>query len=299
MYKIKDSNTGLQEFFSVPYGLEVVAKIDNTEVYGSKSLNIAFLKSISETQRSKPLFDTINKLVWEKRIIPCWKSKNILNLIKYKLFAEHHEKTSVAVFYPITKKIFVLIDNNINKFGFSSNDWLAQITIHELCHLLSNLNPSAFLKTFKPIFDLFYSQYFTLVFELTKKPDVNKFISFIFNEIENGGNSLNILKYFSLISAITKESELPEVEVTKLKLLYIKFIRLVITNYPLFIKERSNFYVLISLLKESYKKLVGSEINKVSSFYYQELLYPSEVIAIMSEMNSPYRSKIYSGLKSI
>jgi len=302
MDRLGENQQTLQEFFAAPTGLKKVASLDGEDLFGSPSLNLSFLKSMSESSRAKPLMKTMTRLVMNKKLVPCWMNKNILKFYKFKIFGPAHKKIGAAFYAPKHGKIFVLIDNNISSFGFASNDWLAVLTIHEMCHLMVGLKPAQFKSSFKPIYTEFYKNYFVDAFKLTKQPRVDKFTNFIYQNFDVKSKLSYALfkKYREHLDEFKSLSVLKDKEFDMMADLIVNAILLSVINFNIFSNNYYKKYAsVVRPIINSYKTLVGNKITNVNSMFYQELYIPSEVIAILSEIPSSYSSKIYSGLSKL
>ena len=289
------------ELFAPPVGADVVARIDGEPYYGSERLSLNFLESMRESSHAKPLYDTIEKLVSSGNIVPCWMNKNILKLIKFRVTASESVKNGVAFFVPKTNKVFVLIDNNINKWGFASNNWIAIITIHEMCHLLAKKKPSAFISTYSPILKEYYSYLFKRIFQLESLPDTSKFVKFLFKNFElvDYVKLSNLNKYYELIMEWKDDSAFDAGQYQGMAFLLINCIKIRHINFNAWYMNISNFDPVLKPMSQAYEDLIGNVFKGVNTNVFQELDVPSEVIAIMSEVKSPYYSNILKGLKQL
>lgn len=301
MDRLEKNSSNLQELFAAPVGLKLVAKVGGEELYGSESLNMSFLKSMSEVSKVSPLLKTITKLVMTKNIIPCWMNSNILKIIKFKILAPAYKKSGAAFYYPSNKTIYVLIDNNINMFGFSSNNWISILVVHEMCHMAVTKNPSSFMSTFKPILIEFYQNYFVEALKLKENPNVLKFINFIYKTFDvSGAFKFSMFKkYRELLEEFKPLTVLKEHEFELISNLIVNVC--VTSNYSFqsFTSNLRNYVPVLSPIRAAYRHMIGNKILNIDSMVYQELFIPSEVIAILSETSTSYSSKIYSGLSKI
>jgi len=301
MDRLRENNKNLHELFAAPIGLEKVAKLDGEELFGSQSLNMSFLKSMSKTAKAKPLLKTMTRLIMQKKLIPCWMNKNIFKLVKFKIFAPAYKKSGLAFYYPLTKKIYVLVDNNINTFGFSSNEWLSTLTIHEMCHLAVGKNPTGFINVFRSILSEFYQNYFVEALKLKEKPNVSKFVSFIYNTYDVKGEFRfsTFRKYYDFLEEYRPLSVMKDNQFTLTTKLIVNAAMVSNYSFQTFQSNLRNYVPALSPIRVAYREMIGNKINSIDSLVYQELFVPSEVIAILSEVSSSYSSKIYSGLSKL
>jgi len=134
----------VQEMFAIPVGLRHVANVDGIPLYSSKNLKIKHLKAMAKVRDTKPVVPVLFKLVDKGEITPCWLNKGLIRLTAFKIFAPAGIKSIRGFFYPPSNKIYLLIDNNM-VFGFSSNNFLATLTLHEGMHMFASKHPSKFL----------------------------------------------------------------------------------------------------------------------------------------------------------
>jgi len=113
----------------------------------------------------------------------------IRQFIMRKIFSPKSSRTVVAIFDPAkTKKIYVLMDNNVNFFTYAANSRLALYTIHELIHMFADKKPASFLNRFKPELISYYKTVWKTIFSLDEKKindkEIEKIIKFLFRKIE-------------------------------------------------------------------------------------------------------------------
>ncbi len=289
------------ELFAPPIGSEVFAKIDNQPFYGSESLSLKFLESMRKSSHSKPLYNTIEKLVANGTLVPCWLNKSILKLVIFRMTAPDSAKNGVAFFIPKYKKIYILIDNNINNWGFASNDWISTITIHEMCHLLAKTKPSAFVSAYTPILKEYYGNLFKRIFQLNIVPDVSKFIKFLFKKFEFTANTnlYNLNKYYEYVMEWKELSSFNSEDYQSMAMLLINCIKIRHINFSAWYTNMSKFSAILGPMRQAYIDVIGEAFNGVNTNVFQELDVPSEVIAVISEVKNKYTSKVYQGLKKL
>ena len=155
------SETQLQELFAIPINTKVAATLDGMPLYSSTGLKKRYLQAMAKSGRTKPVYSTIAKLVEKDLLIPCFLSKNLYNLAKFKVFAPSGYKAIHGFYATDVKKIFLFIDNTIS-YGFASNNHLARLTIHEGVHMAAK--KGNFINTFKTELIKYYRILFDRMF---------------------------------------------------------------------------------------------------------------------------------------
>ena len=280
----------VEELFSLPVGLELEAIVDGQKFYSSESLKRAFLKSLGSTGRTAPIYKQLETLVIDKKLlIPCYLSKNIFNLIKHKVFGDLEDKSILGFYHMVDKKVFILIDNNIGKIGTAKNDEIASTTMHECSHLYADRMRNKFFNLFKQELQRFYISYFSRVFEIKKKPNVDNIIKFLFQFEYNRSKNTNkqLSQYYGLLHKELKGlSSLNENEFTDRATALIVCCKLMFVNFNSFLIVARNNAYLFEALDRAYLEAFGSR-NRISQ-PYQELVGPTEVISILTEMKPAY-----------
>ena len=291
-----------REFFALPVAPKIVASIDGAPLYGSKSLNFMFLLSVGKVQKTKPIKDDIRNLINKRILIPCWMQTGVLKIRKF-IINEKGAIRHIAAFYdPRSKMIFILIDNQINKWGFASNKVLADLTVHECMHMFADRVPGKYFSTFSGELKDFYYQYFNIVFDFKDKPvkEMDSIVRFLFMGIERKvsgvGLSNSLLKryYNYLDSNFRKYSALKEKDFNQKLDDYIAVLKHYAKDIALFLSMRNKYTHILSPLQIAYMKVFGGQADTIS---IQELFLTSEVIAVSSEIKM--RPSIYKAFKGV
>lgn len=288
----------LDEFFSVPIGLQLVDVIYGFKVYSSERLVNAFLKAINSSSTGKPVFKEISSLVKSNKIMPVYQNKGVLKFLKHKMFGNPEDKAIMGFYHMGIKRVYIMIDNNISPLGVANNDELASTTIHECQHLFADMNRRKFMSIFKQELYRYYASSFSRIFSLTTIPkELNKLIDFIGTFEGEGLNNvrqklnvyhkhlMTLKKYSSLSNATFKE----KVEET------VYVINLFLNSFDSFIRRYREFIQILGPLNRSYIDAFGKPNLKTTS--YQELISLSEVICVLAEIK-PGHPKIKKVFKS-
>lgn len=287
----------INEIFALPINLKPIPVFGTMRLFTSDSLKKAYIHAISKNKKTSSVVAPISKLIDNGFIIPCFLTKGIISTILFKMFPTDRARTdeqffreemrNVFGFYDSgSKKIYILISNHINKFGFANNDKLASITVHETIHMVANNKPLKFINYFNNILFDFYHKYFTLVFGLKGNYDkeIQNIILLLFNKFEKSKtfSNKNIKSYRSLIMDLKKYSTSEDFDDIVHDL--IVTVTLFAKSTSLFIKNMSRYKHIIDPLNLAYKNTFGGIDD--GNIPVQELLFPSEVIAIGSEIGN-------------
>lgn len=282
----------LEEFFSIPIGLKEVDNIYGFKVYSSDGLVKAFLKAIERSAKGNFIHKPIEKLVQQKRIMPIYQVKGVLSFLKHKMFGHPADKGIMGFYNLGTKKVYVMIDNNISILGRAKDDEIASTTVHECQHLFADLNRNKFISIFKDELRRYYISAFSRIFKFNKIPkDIDKLI-FTISSFE--GVKLNKIMnkwpaYKKVLESFRPDSDLTDQEFEK----NIEDIRVIITlatrHFDLLVRNYRHFPHIFRSLNRAYKDSF-SKVNTHTS-PYQELINASEVICVFSEMR-PGNAKI-------
>jgi hypothetical protein len=283
-------NDNLKEMTTLPINLEPVYKINNFIFYSSDKLKEKFIIAFKKSSKGKYVSNEIEKLINKNEIIPCYKSKNLLSFIKYKLSRSTNKY--IAAFYVINdKKVIILIDNSTNIFGSSSNNEIASTTMHECIHMIAGKNLSKFIQIFSPKLIKYYTEFFKDYFVITSdidKKDILKYIKFLIPLEKKGINHINsqLINLFKLLqSFFISKTELKKEEFMKKLSILIIAIKLFVINTQTFLKNINNYKLLFSSLNKAYVNAFNEK--NIYTVPIQELITLSEVGSIYAEMK-PY-----------
>ena len=297
-----NKNFPLNELFSLPISAHPVASISGVKLFSSSSLPKDYINAMGEQSKTKEIATDIERLVNKKKIIPCWLSSGVYSLIKHKVFGES-EKHIMGFFSPQHNKIFLLMDNNIT-FGYASNLQLANLTLHEGCHMASAQMKDSFLSLFKSELTSYYSELIKSMFALktnVSSKEIQIFYNYIYDFELNKNRKESVLAflrnyYTFLIDTFSKYSTNKE-EFNKKAKDVITFLSIYLKgDVGTLIASIPNFRHVIMPLYNSYKKGLGA--TRINSICIQELMIPSEVICVYSEFATNL-TKIHQAFKKI
>ena len=287
-----------KEMFAYHTGLELADNVDGEKLYTSNSLKRNFVLSIKETARTAGIYPQIEELVNKGSIIPCFKRKGFFGNLKFQFFGSKDDKMIAGFFYPETKKVYIMIDNSINKFGFASNDILASTTLHECMHLFSHKNKAKFMSIFFSDLRKFYYEVFNGIFKLNGVPkNLDKVINFIskFETARNFNINKVLTDYYNLLLVSFKnDSKLEENDFMRTLTNYIVPIKIYFMSFPAFMRSYDKYEAIFIPIGQAYEKALGGK-NKYT-MEFQELVSTSEPICVLSEIK-PRNSKILQAFK--
>lgn len=285
----KQAKDNLQEVFIMPTNLKLRATMNNQKLYGSKKLDASYLKALSKSGRTKPYISKFEKLVDKKIIRPCFiGAKRVAGFYAWKIFGESTSKHIMGCFYPKSKQIYILINNQSNWFGYTSNNFLAKLTVHELMHRTAFMSGMSFISKFGDELGDFYGELWSEIFSIKKKKlrknTVLPIVGFLFKNFE-------LSKGFSR-SSFTKEQVLLKRELFPLSNMledeFDRKLRKYMEVQILFLGDTKRFYQLKGDYEEilwplylAYKRAFNEK--NLTTMAIQELFAPSEVMCIYSE----------------
>ena len=277
----------VQEIFALPVGLKPLARLDGKLIYGSERLNTAFLKAIAKSNRTSPHLAKFSEMINYKKLVVCFKSKTVPGFIQWKIFTPSREQNILGFYDPPSDKIFIFISANANMFAFVSNNFLSKLLIHESIHMFADVKRGSFISLFKGDLLKYYKSLWENYFKLDRKAvtdaSILNIVEFMFTNLELKSPSDASLKaYFTLIfKEFYQFTTIDKDEFAQLVNDYILFARIFITDMKRFMSSISQYKHVFTPMYTAYKEAFG--LTNLTTLCIQELLYPSEVIAMMSE----------------
>jgi hypothetical protein len=272
----------------LPINLQLEDVIDSTKVYSSPKLKQDFIEAFRKSSSGQDIVEKISDLVLERKVVvPCYKSKGIFSLLKYKLFGEVEDKVIMALTNDANNKIYIFIDNHLSLIGTSSNEILVSTTLHELMHLSARLHIEKFISIAKPYLTEYYKNAFMGIFDLkTDQFSVDEVIKFL-SKFE--GNHISLVgklgTYASILDNEFKNiTNLSMNEFIKRITGMMTIIKIILYSFSTFLKVYRNYIYLFTPLMRSYE-LSFNKKNNVST-PFQELFAISEVICVLAELKS-------------
>jgi len=277
----------LNEVFVPPIGLKPIAKIDGNEIYGSPLLNKTFLKALDKCGRTRAAYSKFEMLVQKKVLIPCHSTPGLISFIDWKLFQPSNERTVTMGFYDReSKKVYIMISNNANVFSVVGNDFVGKLVIHELMHMFSDIKRALFINVFKKELISYYRELWKQLFSIGDIPEktTEKVVRHIFTDIEISKMISNnsIIKYNVVMNRELRPlSTLQDSEFDKMLTDYMVVAKIFLVNTDKFLQSQNQFRHILMPMYNAYQRAFG--IRNMTTICVQELVFPSEVIAIASE----------------
>jgi hypothetical protein len=280
----------LREIFVMPTGLKIIAKMDGHPLYGSDKLNEKYIKALSKSGRTKPFIEKLQSLVDKGVIVPCFLTKGIPRFYAWKIFAPSSAKSIAGFYEPIkTKKVYILISNNANMFGYVSNNFMAKLTIHELMHRTASKMGLSFISSFKSELGDFYRELWAQIFSISSSKLTNAIVipivGFLFKNFELSTTLVTSADFNKEFAVLQKElqplTSMQGGDFDRQLSSYIEVQELFIKDLQRFFQLKGDYEQILYPIYNAYKKAFG--MRNLSTLCIQELIYPSEVMAISSE----------------
>jgi len=289
----------IDEFFSVPVGLKEVESIYGFKLYSSDALVKSFLNAIQSSSRGHNVYKPIEKLVKQKRIMIVYQVKGLLSFLSHKMFGSPEDKSIMGFFNMTSKKVYIMIDNNISIFGVANNDLIASTTMHECQHLFASLNWKKFLSLYKDELYRYYVSAFSRIFSLTKIPKEMPKIIYFIGQLEGTMKRERILGQLDAYGKILKKYLKPASKLSSDKFDEVLYdfqasIRLFVKYFDIFVRSYRNYINIFGPLDMAYRDAFSKRNSYTTA--YQELIAPSEVICVLTEIK-PTHPKVKRAFK--
>jgi len=291
----------LEEFMAMPIGMKKIGNFFGKDIYTSDKLKERFLVSSSVNGRTKPVSNSIRKLVDKEKLIPAFINKDIFSYFKYKWGDRANIHSAAAMYLFKEKKIIILMDNNIS-YGFANNDFISLLILHEGMHMAASLYPSAFISIFQNDLEDFYFDIFKNIFSLkgdSKPKEIKKIVKYLFNtemSFNKKVDSKIFVNYFNILtSSLSKYTTLEKDVFNKNVRDWVVCGKLYYSNPMIVYNNARSFMHILNPIARAYKTVWGSAPE--GNFFVQEILVPSEIISIRSEIKLD--SNIYKAFKLI
>lgn len=314
----------LTELFALPIALKQVIEIDGIPLYGNQVLNDKLIQSVKLSRRGKIISKSIEKLVRDGIVVPCFADPGILSYFRRRvsndtsggllrilrfIFAgkkpiEHPLDWCLAFYHFGTGKIVILVSNHITeKFSMTaSNESISLALLHELMHFYAHKNPNKFLSFFKDELTNFYKNYFSIIFKFKSDIDVTdleqkiqSFYKTLFLRCEMSSD-VSLMLIYKQLKKFQQFSEMSEEEFKTTSFDYLRLTRLLLSG---------DMQKVLSLTKVKYKYLVKPLYSSYTTSFgkipqkgcIQEIILPSEVISGFTDIGiSP---KVKTAIQSL
>ena len=291
----------IQEFFVLPINTYPALSFQGIQIYSSDLLKRKFIEAMSETPKTSEMVNEIDKLVNNDMLVPAFLSSGLFSFFKNKVFTpEPIEKYKYVLgFYePSLNKVVVLIENEIKLYGYGHAENIADVTVHELTHFCSAMRPSAFSTYFKKELNTYYYYIFNEIFSLQNNQiNIDAIITLLHNSVTKSGtlDSNFLVNYYKQLKGLKKYSSLTPAQFTNKLNLYFAAINMFLkSNFDEF---RQEFRRFLPITRSLYRSYINLGFKAQDTMCVQELVYPSEVIAIGTEFGTNYTQRIHRILK--
>jgi len=290
---ILSENELLKELFAIPINPKLVAVLDGKlKLYSSKVLISKFKQSLSKNKSTSSSYKFLDRMIDKQMLTPVYLTRGLLSYSFMKVWG--HSMEGINAFYdPNSNRIFILIDNNTT-FGFSSDEWIGRLSIHECMHMACAHGKGNFLKLFYNEFVHFYNVFFHILADKNIKTDTSKLIAKdidaylkVFYNTEVHGKDLQTAvfkKGFQIIHSILTKLGVEKKLISIIQDGYKKLISLFVNyQYAGIMKamQDPSCYYIMSCLQKTYPAISN---NKAKTLAIQELIFPSEIAAVFSEI---------------
>lgn len=289
-----DHEKNLQELFSYPSG--EFRKVGTTEVgdiYTSDELINKFIIAINESSRSKSLTGILH-LIKKKKVNVGYLNDNIFKFYAFKFLGDFRNN-HLAGFYDLrSKKIFLLMDNNINYIGFANNEALSRLLLHEVLHMSALLNPTEFYHEFRSDLYDYYCNFYDILFTFDRKKisdgkfqkTMNSFINILIKEEVSPGERPLTSKMLmqDLKPFLLSYSTLGETDFASKWNLFINYVYNFMNDSEIISNNKELYNPVFLAFYGAYQRVFGN--SSTDSFCGQEIIIPSEIICISSELTT-------------
>lgn len=299
-----------KEIYSIDESLEFFSLIRNqtttscdTRIYFNERFIENFKEIIETDPRTKLIHKEVVEKINKKDIIAGYTTSNIIShLIKkasdfitstLSIFTYTTQKKIMGIFCPIDRKIIIVLDENTNILGSAEKKGVIDVLLHELSHYYCNINPQIFHR----ICEKRINNYFLKLLKKIKK-EINweKYIpnikiltkNLIFNEREKRLKkqiSMAINFWYEFLNEPLNNNK-KEIEDLLDKIFFLFMTILGIDTNE---KEISKKINLLIYFKEAYLEngIILRTENFYKTFHGQEVIYPSEIIAVSNSLGVP------------
>ena len=186
------------------------------------------------------------------------------------------------------------MDNNINYIGFASDESMSSLLLHEILHMSAVLNPTEFYSTFRNDLYNWYTNFYDLIFTFDRDkintPDFSKtfnsFINILIKEEVDSGNRPGTTKMISqdLKPFLYKYTTLGEVSFDSKWNLFMNYVVSFMDDSEKIADNKEFYNPIFVAFYGAYERTFGN--STTDSFCGQEIIVPSEIICISSELTT-------------
>lgn len=276
-----------ESFELFPYGLEPYGKILNSTIYSSEEI-VNFVSKLILNSKLKPIARKIIEGMKDRTILVGFEKTGKLDFTVRRIKHFFSDKGEIILGYysSLDKKLVILLDENVNIIGKEIRS-LENVIIHELIHMLANLDFSNYMgKVMKDYLFPFYQSLCGLIMErdVSSNIDLSKTIfnlSRLYDKGENpiGGTSIALNTWVDYF--LNEDEKMAKQYAFDILLPYERFIsknRQV--SSPKY--QTSSREMAINFVKAY--EIIGINVKGLT-IPGQEAIYPSEVIGMCAQVN--------------
>lgn len=305
----------LNEFKLSPFqGLEPYLSVYGEMVYSSKKIENIIIDKIKNNTKYNKLNDILISGIKKHRIVIGYTTRNKFSFImnRIKMTTGIVKSWGMGYFYNEGKTIVILLDHNVSILGneiFSSLDTI----VHELCHLITSLDPKYMFKATKD--NILIPYYKTLIYETAlavgvPSEDIKiskaKLEKTIFELIKEEQNTIQTGTSFKKIIESLMKTWGYVINDLEPKNKRDDILHMMVVGYANFynikydeIKEAGKYIdKSIACYQKAYLKNFKSDIS-LDTYPGQEFCFPSEVISIVSTYENTINPTIIKALQNI
>jgi len=274
-----------------PDDLEVVGNIDGKTIYSSPYVKEQFKKVYETNNFNMQLYPEIVSLIDRNILIPTYTTNSVIMHFLKKVVGSREDYAGVYIHDQ--HRMFVLINDSVGWDELEDEKEIIQTTIHEIQHYASAVLGKSYFGYNKSVFAKFYSTFIGDFIDAKVSPaDGLKYCSFVYDLFEMNWKINDFYKdYIDPVRAMFKKygkTEDQKILIENFPVIAIirmwdpdEFINGIYGNDPSIVKWwRSLIY--------AYKQ-VG--LTNWNSFFGQELIFPSEVTAMLCMGGDPKYNK--------
>jgi len=269
----------------LPTGLREWDSVDGSPVYSSLDLQNKYVEAISNQKILSPVIKAIKAHVTNGRIIPCFANKNMMGLLFHKMFANSIDKATMGYYHPGNNKVYIIMDNRTKYLVWMSNQKLSTVTIHEMMHYAAKNYKRMFFNQFKDILGAFYSDFFSTLSGHAISPSTgSKAALYLLENFEwKQATTQSIFNYAHHLDEIVS-IEIPDKdEREKFIISLISPAKIFMNDPNVFIRSLQRDDEIVNYVRGLYTSYKRLGIKSPDTTPIQEILFPSEVVAITSE----------------
>lgn len=252
-------------------------------LYTSKPLK-ENVKKVSKKYMPNNVSKIVIKLVDDGKIIPVFKSKSIIDYI----FRQRKKLKNHSLATTLNGKVYIFIETmySILKLSSINEKTLSKIILHEIIHMAEHIKPKRFFSINYKYYIEFYKEFFSTYLYVKEVKDVIVIDILKRMTALRKKGIVNFYKiYHPTFQSLQKDSDIDQKEFTEAFDIFINFLD---DMYSGFVKNVDGHIWEAS--QAAYLKLAGGNSETIG----QEFWSPSEIICVISEINSKHPSIINS-----